>query len=88
MGKLTGKGKHGAKVGNHPHTNMISNPANIGREYKCRKWELHLRLRDQQLKTTLFYIYRLLYQNLMGNANQKTTKDTHTKKEKATQTQH
>ena len=25
-------------------------------EYKCRKWELHLKLKDQQLKTTL-YIY-------------------------------
>ena len=39
-------------------------------EYKCRKWELHLKLRDQQLKTTL-YMYRLLYQNFMGNATQK-----------------
>ena len=48
-------------------------------EYKYRKWELHLKLRDQQLKTTL-YIYRLLHQNLMGNANQKI--DTHTKKKK------
>ena len=28
MGKLTGKGKkHTVKVGNHPHTNMISKPA-------------------------------------------------------------
>ena len=26
MGKLTGKGKHTVKVGNHPHTNMISKP--------------------------------------------------------------
>ena len=24
MGKLTGKGKHTVKVGNHPYTNMIS----------------------------------------------------------------
>ena len=24
MGKLTGKGKHTVKAGNHPHTNMIS----------------------------------------------------------------
>ena len=24
MGKLTGKGKHTVKVGNHPQTNMIS----------------------------------------------------------------
>ena len=66
MGKLTGKGKHTVKTG-------------IMRrgEYKCRKWELHLKLRHQQLKTTL-YIYRLLYQNLMRNANQEPTKDTHT----------
>ena len=27
MGKLTSKGKHTIKLGNHPHTNMISNPA-------------------------------------------------------------
>ena len=27
MGKLTSKGKHKVKVGNHPHTNMISKPA-------------------------------------------------------------
>ena len=40
--------------------------------------------RDQQLKTTL-YIYRLLYQNLMGTANQKITIDTHTKKKKQPQ---
>ena len=23
-------------------------------EYKCRKWGLHVKLRDQQLKTTLY----------------------------------
>ena len=27
MGELTNKGKHTVKVGNHPHTNMISKPA-------------------------------------------------------------
>ena len=37
--------------------------------------------RDQQLKTIL-YTYRLLYQNLMGTANPKTTIDTHKKKKK------
>ena len=52
MGKLIGKGKHAVKSGNHPYTNMISKLATIRRgEYKCRKWELHLKLRDQQLKT-------------------------------------
>ena len=33
---------------------------------------MHLKLKDQQLKTILF-TYRLLYQNLMGTANQKST---------------
>ena len=42
---------------------------------------MHWKLRDQQLKTIL-YIYRLLYQNLMGTANQKSMIDTHTKKKK------
>ena len=80
MGKLTGKGKLTVKVGNHPYTNVISKAAAVRRgKYKCRKWQLQLKLRDQPLKTTL-YIYRLLYQNLMGRANQKTTIDTHTKK--------
>ena len=29
MEKLTGKGKHTVKVGNHPHTNTISKPATV-----------------------------------------------------------
>ena len=41
--------------------------------------EVHLKLRDKQLKTIL-YIYRLLHQNLMVTANQKATIDTNTKK--------
>ena len=80
MGKLIGESKHTIRAGNHPYTNMISKPATVRRqEYKCRKWELHLKLRDQQLKATL-YTYRLLCQNLMGNANQKTTIDTYKKR--------
>ena len=53
MGKLTSKGKHIVKVGNDPHTNMVSKPVvmEVG-EYKCRILEKHLKLRDQQLKTT------------------------------------
>ena len=59
---------------------MISKPASMRRgEYKCKKCTLHLKLRDQQIKTTL-YIYRLLYQNIIEPANQKTKIDTHTKK--------
>ena len=40
--------------------------------YKCRTLEMHLKLRDQQLKTIL-YIYRLRYQNFSVTANQKST---------------
>ena len=69
MGKLTSKGKHTVKVGNHPHTNMISKSAIMRKgEYKYRILEMHLKLKDQQLKTVLF-TYRLLYQNLMVTAN-------------------
>ena len=80
MGKLTIKGKHTVKVGNHPCINMISKPATL-RRVQCRKWELHLKLRDQQLETIL-HMYRLLYQNLMGNANQK-VQETHAHKRKS-----
>ena len=34
MGNLTGKGKHTVKVGNNPHTNMISKPAIMRRVQK------------------------------------------------------
>ena len=47
--------------------------------YKCRTLEIHLKLRDQQLKT-ISYIYRLLYQNFRVNANQKFTINTQTRK--------
>ena len=40
---------------------------------------MHLKLKDQQLKITLS-IYRLLYQNLMVTANQKSTTDTQKRK--------
>ena len=82
MEKVTRKGKQNFRnlsiiLGNYPHINMILKPATMGREeQKFREWELHLKLRDQQLKTTL-YIYRLPYQNLMRNVNQKVTVDTH-----------
>ena len=83
MGKLTSKGKHIVKAGNHPHTNMISKPAIMRRgEYKCRILKMHLKLRDHKLKQSCIYIYRLLYQNLMVTANQKSTIDIHTKKKK------
>ena len=47
MGKFTNKGKHTEKVGNHPHTNMLSNPEMVRRgEHKCRILEKDLMLRD------------------------------------------
>ena len=76
MEKLTSKGKHRVKVGSHPHTNMKSKPATVRRgEYKRRTLEMHLKLRDQQLKTILF-VYRLLYQNLMVTTKRKSTIET------------
>ena len=82
MGKLTGKGKHRVKVENYSHTNMISKPVIVRRgEYKCRLLEMHLKLRDQQLKT-ISYTDRLLCQNLMVTTNQKFIIDIHPKKRK------
>ena len=61
---------------------MISKPVTVtGGGYKCRIFEMHLKLRDQELKTILF-IYRLLYQNLMVTTHQKSIVDIHTKKKK------
>ena len=52
MGNLTSKGKHPVKVESHPHTNTISKPIILrGREYRI--FEMHLKLRDQQLEATL-----------------------------------
>ena len=59
---------------------MLPNPEIVRRGgYKCRTLEMHLQLRDQQLKTIL-YMYRLLHQNFRETANQKSTIDTQTKK--------
>ena len=55
MGKLTGKDKHTVKEGNHLNTIMISKPAILRKgQYKRRILEMHLKLRDQQLKTRLY----------------------------------
>ena len=48
-------------------------------EHKCRTVQMHLQLRDQQLKIIL-YTYRPLYQNFRVTANQKSTIDTQTNK--------
>ena len=47
--------------------------------YKCRTLEMHLKLRDQQLKT-IPYIRRLLYENFRATENQKSTIGTQTHK--------
>ena len=46
-----------------------------GEEYKCRVFKMHLKLKDQPLKT---HVYRLLYKNFMVTTNQKPTIDMHT----------
>ena len=72
MGKLIHKGKYTVKAGHHPHTNMISKQAIMGREeeVQSRILEMQLKLRDQQLKTVL-YVCILPSQNLMGTTNKK-----------------
>ena len=47
-----------------------------------------LAIKKPMTENNLVYIYRLLYQNFRVNANQKSTIDTHTKKEKAIQIKH
>ena len=82
MEKLTSKGKYKVNVENQPNTNIISKQAIVRRgEHQCRILEVHLKLKDLQLKT-IFFIYRLLYKNLMVTATQKSTVATHTKKKK------
>ena len=149
MEKLTSKGKCAEMRGNHPHTNMISKPANIRSsvqslaqscptlwdpmyarppcpsptpgaypnscpssqwchpaisssvvpfssrlqsssasgsspkrdEDKCKILEMHLKLKDQQLKTILF-ICRRLFQNIVGTTNWKSTIDIHTQRKR------
>ena len=92
MTRLSGKGIHIVKVGSHPHTNMLPKSEIVRRRgYKCRILEMHLHLRDQQLKTILTYIdfsikpKTTIYthtNHLMVTPNQKSTIDTHTNKKK------
>ena len=60
MTRPTSKGIHTVKIGNHPRT-IIPPKSEIMRRggYKCRTLEVHLRLRDQQLKT-ISYIQTLI----------------------------
>ena len=75
MTRLTSKGIYTVKLGKHPCTHMLPKSEIIRRGgYKRRTLEMHLQLRDQELKT-ISYIYRLLYQNFRITANQKSTID-------------
>ena len=78
MTRLTSKGIYTVKIQNHPCT-IIPPKSEIVRRggYKCRTLEMHLQLRDQQLKA-ISYIHGLLNQNFRITANQKSTIDTHT----------
>ena len=64
MRKVTDQGKYTVKRESQPYTHMISKLVIIIRreEHNCRKWELHLKLRNQQLKRNL-YIYIKLIKN-------------------------
>ena len=54
-GKEQCKGKCTVNVGNHPHTNIVSNLRIMRRgANKCRIWEIYLILREQQFKTILY----------------------------------
>ena len=54
--KLTSKGKHTVKVGNHLYTNMISEPASVRKGvHKCRILEMNLKLEDSNLKQSCLY---------------------------------
>ena len=57
---------------------MISKPAILRREDKYMILEILLKVKA----SIFFFIYRLIYQNLMVTKNQKSIIDTHTTKEK------
>ena len=78
MRKLTSKGKYIAKVGYYPYTNRISKTAVMKRGgYKFRILEMHLKLRDQQLKMKHTPISKLhgkfKAKKRIGKINPKTT---------------
>ena len=51
------------------------------REYKCTVSKMHLKLKDQQFKTSM-YVYRLLYKNLVVTAKQKSIIGVHKTRKK------
>ena len=86
MTRLTSKGIHAVKIRNHPCTIMLPKSEIRRRgEYKCRTLEMHLQLRDQQLKTiscthTHTHTHIDSYQNFRITANQKSTINAQTNK--------
>ena len=78
MRKFSSKGKHIAKVGYYTYTNRISKTAVMKRGgYKFRILEMHLKLRDQQLKMKHTPISKLhgkfKAKKRIGKINPKTT---------------
>ena len=69
MTRLTSKGKHIIKVGNHPYTNILPKPKILGRGgQKCRILKMHLQLSDQK-QNNLVYI-QIAKSKPQGNGNQ------------------
>ena len=66
MGKIISKGKN--KVRNNPQKNISKSSVKRRGKDECRFMKVHLKLRDQQLKTN-FHIYRMLYQTLKETRN-------------------
>ena len=72
MGKLTSKGKHTIKAGNHLHTDLIQNihekrvqMHGIGNAFEIK------RSATWNYIQVYIHIYRLLYQSIMTTDNQK-----------------
>ena len=86
MVKPTRKGKSTEKVGNHQHTNIISNQA-IVRRVQMQDIGNAFEIKDQQLTASL-YLWRLLCQKLIATTSQKCMRDIHTQKIRGIQTQH
>ena len=86
MTRLTGKGIYTVKLGTHLHTNMLPKPE-ILRRVQCRILEIHLQLRDQQVKTIYVDIQTPILK-LHGNCKPNIYNRYTHKQEKAIQTQH
>ena len=80
MEKVTGRGKHRAKVGNRLHTNTSSKPGMGGESMNAAHWKCN---ENQEISNLKQLCYRLLYQNPKGTKNWKSTIDnTQTEKKK------